>query len=196
MSNLSLVNFDFRVTFSVAQRRLPVEFQDVGPRVRAWCRLPCLQCMLTCHIFRTTTADIVANAAPMTMRPSIEGTLHKRCLCFLASVSPANTLTVWYGSGEWSHLFTTDLAAPRSEDCSNYYPFEIVEGPRPIHDEVKGYLKMREAKLMEELWRKEKDMERKVGRLACALHSLLPVNVSCKVQSTIMLRTCNKSADI
>jgi len=90
----------------------------------------------------TTTADIVANAAPMTMRPSIEGTLHKR--------------------GEWSHLFTTDLAAPRSEDCSNYYPFEIVEGPRPIHDEVKGYLKMREAKLMEELWRKEKDMERKV----------------------------------
>ena len=28
--------------------------------------------------------------------------------------------------------------------------------------QVKGYLKMREAKLMEELWSKEKDLERKV----------------------------------
>merc|ERR1712072_361450 len=89
----------------------------------------------------TTTWDIVANAAPASRSVSIEEELRRR--------------------GEWDHLFVTHDQTPKSEDISKYYP-QIQEGPRPIHEEVRGYLKMREAKLMEELWRKEKDMESKV----------------------------------
>jgi len=89
----------------------------------------------------TTTADIVANAAPAFKSVSIEEELRRR--------------------GQWDHLFVTASENPASEDITKYYP-PISEGPRPIHEEVKGYLKMREARLMEELWQKEKGMEQKI----------------------------------
>jgi len=103
-------------------------------------RLSCLRDAMSGQ--GTTTSDIVANAAPASRSVSIEEELRRR--------------------GEWDHLFVTHDQTPKSEDISKYYP-QIQEGPRPIHEEVRGYLKMREAKLMEELWRKEKGLEQKVS---------------------------------
>ena len=64
---------------------------------------------------------------------------------------------------DWDHIHLTTDQKPRSEDVNKLYPdVKAEKGPEPIHEEVKGYLKMREAKLMQTLWEKEKALQTKV----------------------------------
>jgi len=56
----------------------------------------------------------------------------------------------------------TTEKTPQSEDINPFYPPPEPEHPRPVKDEVKGYLRMREAKLMEQLWKKENEIKEKV----------------------------------
>eukprot|EP00658_Telonema_sp_P-2_P085847 TRINITY_DN9879_c0_g1_i3.p1 TRINITY_DN9879_c0_g1~~TRINITY_DN9879_c0_g1_i3.p1 ORF type:complete len:446 (+),score=113.53 TRINITY_DN9879_c0_g1_i3:201-1538(+) len=90
---------------------------------------------------RVTAEDIKANAPPVTPHPDLEENIRLR--------------------GEYTKLFTTHEEAPLSEDVTKFYP-QLANTERPINEEVRGYLKMREAKLMEELWRKERALEAKV----------------------------------
>ena len=60
------------------------------------------------------------------------------------------------------NLLLTPQQQPKSEDVSKYYP-NTATAPSGPTEEVKGYLRMREAKLMETLWEKEKALRTKVN---------------------------------